>query len=140
MFPLCLALKLLTLFSILKGIIWLLIATVAGVPPTASSASLPVYPFSHRCMNDPGTHFFESERYCYPLSPYIDEGHRTECDSPYQFHSTSYVPMYHFVGESLMFGTFATQMFQLPSVIANTVAATRMYRSLADYAFESSNM
>jgi hypothetical protein len=39
-----------------------------------------------------------------------------------------------------MFGTFATQMFQLPSVITNTIAATRIYRSLADYTFESSNM
>ena len=31
-------------------------------------------------------------------------------------------------------------MFHLPSVITNTVAATRMYRSLADYTLESSNM
>ena len=31
-------------------------------------------------------------------------------------------------------------MFQLPSVITNTIAATRIYRSLADYAFEPSNM
>lgn len=31
-------------------------------------------------------------------------------------------------------------MFQLPSVIMNTIAATRIYRSLADYTFGSSNM
>ena len=31
-------------------------------------------------------------------------------------------------------------MFQLPSVITNTVAATRIYRSLADYKFESTNV
>ena len=72
----------------------------------------------------------------------IDEGHQTERDSPYQFRSTSYVLMYHLVGEALMFGTFCntTQMFQLPSVIANTITATRIYRSLADYTFESTNV
>jgi hypothetical protein len=50
--------------------------------------------------------------------------------------------MYHLVGEALMFGTFCntTQMFQLPSVIANTITATRIYRSLADYTFESTNV
>jgi hypothetical protein len=69
MFPICRALKPLTLFSILKGIIWLLIATVAGVPPTASSTSFLVYLLSHRYMNEPGIHFFESERYCYSLFP-----------------------------------------------------------------------
>jgi hypothetical protein len=31
-------------------------------------------------------------------------------------------------------------MFQLPSVITNTIAATRIYRSLADYTPESSNL
>jgi hypothetical protein len=31
-------------------------------------------------------------------------------------------------------------MFQLPAVIANTIAATRIHRSLADYTFESPNM
>lgn len=31
-------------------------------------------------------------------------------------------------------------MFQLPSVIINTIAATRMYRSLADFTLESSIM
>ncbi|KAN0118740.1 hypothetical protein V8E52_004851 [Russula decolorans] len=31
-------------------------------------------------------------------------------------------------------------MFLLPSVIANTIAATRIYRSLVDYSFESSSM
>jgi hypothetical protein len=31
-------------------------------------------------------------------------------------------------------------MFQLPSVITNTIAATRIYRSLVDYTLESSNM
>jgi hypothetical protein len=31
-------------------------------------------------------------------------------------------------------------MFQLPLSITNTIAATRIYRSLADYTFESSNM
>jgi hypothetical protein len=75
MFSLCRALKPLTLFSILKGIIWLLIVTVAGVPPTASSASFPVYLLSHRYMNDPGIHFFEFEWYCYSLFICIDEGH-----------------------------------------------------------------
>jgi hypothetical protein len=40
-----------------------------------------------------------------------------------------------------MFGAFfSTQMFQLPSVITNTIAATRIYRSLADYTFGTSNM
>jgi hypothetical protein len=52
MFPLCRVLKPLTLFSTRKAIIWLLIATVAGVPPMASSASFLVYLFSHRYMND----------------------------------------------------------------------------------------
>ncbi len=31
-------------------------------------------------------------------------------------------------------------MFQLPSVITNTIAATRIYRSLADYTFEFPDM
>jgi hypothetical protein len=31
-------------------------------------------------------------------------------------------------------------MFQLPSVITNTIAATRIYRSLADYTLESTHM
>jgi hypothetical protein len=31
-------------------------------------------------------------------------------------------------------------MFQLPSVITNTIAATRIHRSLVDYTFQSSNM
>ncbi len=31
-------------------------------------------------------------------------------------------------------------MFQLPSVITNTIAATRIYRSLAEYTLEPSNM
>jgi hypothetical protein len=31
-------------------------------------------------------------------------------------------------------------MFQLPLSITNTIAATRIYRSLADYTFESSNL
>jgi hypothetical protein len=31
-------------------------------------------------------------------------------------------------------------MFQLPSLTTNTIAATRIYRSLADYNFGSSNM
>jgi len=31
-------------------------------------------------------------------------------------------------------------MFQLPSVITNTIAATRIYRSLADYTSESTDM
>jgi hypothetical protein len=114
MFPLCGALKPLTLFSILKGIIWLLIATAAGIPPTASSASFPVYLLSHRHMNDPGIHFFESKRYCYSLFLFIDEGHRTERDSPYQFRSTSYVLMYHIVGEVLMFGTFCNTDVSAP--------------------------
>jgi hypothetical protein len=83
MFAVCCALKPLTLFSILKGIIWLLIATVAGVPPMASSASFLVYLLSHRYMNDSGIHFFEPERYCYSLLPCIDEGHQTKRDSPY---------------------------------------------------------
>ena len=50
--------------------------------------------------------------------------------------------MYHLVGEALMFGTFCNtiQMFQLPSVITNTIAATRIYRSLADYTFDSTNV
>jgi hypothetical protein len=88
MFSFCRAIK---PFSILKGIIWLLIVTVAGVPPTAGSASFPVYLPSHRHMNDPGIHFFESERYCYSLFTCIDEGHKTELGSTYQFRSTSYV-------------------------------------------------
>lgn len=37
-------------------------------------------------------------------------------------------------------GSFATQMFQLPAVIINTIAATRIYRSLADYTFGSTDM
>jgi len=69
MFPLCGGvLRPLALFSVLKGIIWLLFATVAGVPPTASSASFLAYLLSHCSMNDPGIHFLESERYCYSLS------------------------------------------------------------------------
>jgi hypothetical protein len=48
--------------------------------------------------------------------------------------------MYHLVGEALMLGTFATQMFSLPSVITNTIAATWIYRSLADYTFGTSHM
>jgi hypothetical protein len=35
---------------------------------------------------------------------------------------------------------FTTQICQLPSVITMTIAATRMYRSLADYAFSTTEM
>ncbi|KAF8490682.1 hypothetical protein F5888DRAFT_1807966 [Russula emetica] len=80
-----------------QGIIWLLIATVAGVPPVASSTSFPVYLLSHRYMNDPGIHFLN-------------------LNAPFNL------------------------MFQLPAVIINTIAATRIYRSLADYTFGSSSM
>jgi hypothetical protein len=31
-------------------------------------------------------------------------------------------------------------MFHLPSVVTNTIAATQIYRSLADYKFESTNV
>ncbi|KAI0275782.1 hypothetical protein BGY98DRAFT_1098622 [Russula aff. rugulosa BPL654] len=72
-----------------QGIVWLLIATLAGIPPTASSASFPVYLLSHCYMNDA-------------------------------------VPF--------------NVMFQLPSVTTNTIAATRIYRSLVDYTFESSHI
>jgi hypothetical protein len=112
MFPLCRALKPLTFSLILKGIIWLLIVTLAGIPPTASSASFLVYLLSHRYMNDPGIQFFESERYCYSLC--IDEGRRTERDSPHQFRSTSYALMYYLVGEALMFGTFCNTDVSAP--------------------------
>ena len=37
-------------------------------------------------------------------------------------------------------GPFATQMFQLPSVITMTIAATRTYRSLLNFAGGSTNM
>jgi hypothetical protein len=114
MFPLSSALKPLTLFSILKGIIWLLIITVAGIPPVASSTSCPVCLLSHRHMNDPGIHFFEPERYCYSLLRCIDEGHQTERDSPCQFRSTSYVLMYHLMGEALTFGTSQHRCFSSP--------------------------
>ena len=91
-------------------------------------------------MNDPGIHLFESERYCYSLFHCIDERHGTERDSPCQVHSTSYVLMYHLgVGIDVR-EHFSTQMFQLPSVITNTIAATRIYRSLAEYSFDSPNM
>ena len=39
-----------------------------------------------------------------------------------------------------MAGTSPTQMCQLPSVITNTIAATWIYRSLADYTFGTSKM
>jgi hypothetical protein len=48
--------------------------------------------------------------------------------------------MYHLVGEALMFGTFCNTDVSLPSVITNTIAATRIYRSLADYTFGTSHM
>jgi hypothetical protein len=35
---------------------------------------------------------------------------------------------------------FTTQISQLPSVITMTIAATRMYRSLADFAFSTTEM
>jgi hypothetical protein len=65
-------------------------------------------------MNDPGIHFFESERYCYSLSPCIDEGHRIERDSPHQFRSILYVLMYHLVREVLMFWTFCNTDVSAP--------------------------
>ncbi|KAF8490685.1 hypothetical protein F5888DRAFT_1099171 [Russula emetica] len=61
-----------------QGVIWLLIATVAGVPPTA----------------------------------------------------------FIFLNLNVPFNL----MFQLPAVITNTIAATRIYRSLADYTFGSSSI
>jgi hypothetical protein len=75
LFPLCDALEPLTLFPILKGIIWLLIATVAEVPPTASFASLPIYHFSHHYMNDQVFIFLNLNGIvCSLFSPCIDEG------------------------------------------------------------------
>jgi hypothetical protein len=57
------------MFSILKGVIWLLIATAAGILPMASSASFLAHLLlTHRFMSAAGIHYFESERYCYPLS------------------------------------------------------------------------
>ncbi|KAF8490686.1 hypothetical protein F5888DRAFT_1099229 [Russula emetica] len=61
-----------------QGVIWLLIATVAGVPPT----------------------------------------------------------VFIFLNLNAQFNL----MFQLPAVIINTIAATRIHRSLVDYTFESSNI
>jgi hypothetical protein len=34
----------------------------------------------------------------------------------------------------------ATQMFQFPSLVAMSIAATRMYRSLSDFVFGSTDM
>jgi hypothetical protein len=74
MFPLSHALKPLTLFSKFKGIIWLLFATLAGIPPTASSPSFPVYLFSHHYMNGQVFIFLNLNGIVYSFSPCIDEG------------------------------------------------------------------
>lgn len=56
------------MFPVLKGIIWLLIATATGIPPTASSASFLALLLTHRCVNVAGIHCFEFGWYCYSLS------------------------------------------------------------------------
>ena len=49
----------LSLFSFLfKGIVWLLAATVAGIPPMVNSASFPVYLLSHRFCERPRSSLF----------------------------------------------------------------------------------
>ena len=50
------------LFSLPKGVIWLLIATVAEVPPTVCPASF-LSLFTHHHVNIAGIHHIESERY-----------------------------------------------------------------------------
>ena len=55
----------------LKGVLWLLVATAAGIPPMASSASeafLAHLFLTYLAMRVAGIHYFESERYCYTLS------------------------------------------------------------------------
>jgi hypothetical protein len=42
------------------------------------------------------------------------------------------------VGEALI--SSVTQMFQFPSLVAMSIAATRMYRSLSDFVFGSTDM
>ena len=44
------------------------------------------------------------------------------------------------MGEALTVYLSLTQMFQLPSVIAMSIAATRIYRNLADFIYGSTDM
>ena len=46
----------------------------------------------------------------------------------------------HDVGKALTVYLSLTQMFQLPSLIAMTIAATRIYRNLADFVHEPADM
>jgi hypothetical protein len=53
------------LFPLPKGVIWLLIATVAEVPPTVCPVSFLVcFFFLQHLVNVAGIHRIESERYC----------------------------------------------------------------------------
>jgi hypothetical protein len=78
------------LLSFLKGVIWLLIATVAEVPPTVSTATFLVSRFANCHLNVAGIHHFESERYCCFRSSISVKGSWIEHDFfLYQVRSTS---------------------------------------------------
>ena len=53
------------LFPLSKGVIWLLMATVAEVPPMVCPASFLSVSFTHHRLNTTGIHHIESERYCH---------------------------------------------------------------------------
>ena len=52
------------LFPLPKGVIWLLMATIAEVPPMVCPASFLSVSFTHHHLNAAGIHHIESERYC----------------------------------------------------------------------------
>ena len=129
------------MFSVRKGVLWLLLATVAEVPPAVcSSLAFPLAHllFAHRhvtsqvfiVLNLNGTVFSSTSTKDSGLNPMF-------CFKS-QSHSISYVLDCHDAGNTLI--PFTSQICQLPSVITMTIGATRMYRSLADFASSSTEM
>ena len=88
-------------------------------------------------VNLTGIHRIESERYCRFRFRISVKKKWTELISV----PLNLVCFYCYdVGEALTVDTSLTQIFQLPSVIAMSIAATRIHRNLADYAYGPTDM
>jgi hypothetical protein len=88
-------------------------------------------------VNLTGIHRIESERYCRFRFRISVKKKWTELISV----PLNLVSFYRYdVGEVLTVDPSLTQMFQLPSVIAMSIAATRIYRKLADYVYRPTDM
>jgi hypothetical protein len=94
---------------------------------------------THPRMIIAGVYSFESERYCCFLPNISMKVTGAEHDSKCQILSTSCVLINISYGRLIVYPS-ATQIFQFPSLVAMTIAATRMYRSLSDFVFGGTDM